>query len=92
MYQDAYTITKGHIYFPAEHFLQCYCHLVSFSNKYKIRLVNKLDFRFKLTAVPSEAIFRYLISGAMNILCLFEEKLLLSNEELFVFLPWNNSV
>lgn len=57
MYKDMYTVTKGHLYSPVEYLQQFYCHLVSFSNRYKIQPVNKLDVRFKLTAVPSEAIF-----------------------------------
>lgn len=44
MYKDMYTVTKRHVYSPIEHFPQCYCHLLSFPNKYKIQSVNKLDF------------------------------------------------
>lgn len=54
-----YTVTKGHLYSPAEYLVWFYCHFVSFSKRYKIQSVNKLDFRFKVTAAPSETIFRF---------------------------------
>lgn len=63
-----YTVTKGHLYSPVEYLQWFYCHFVSFSKGYKIQPVNKLDFRFKMTAAPSEAIFRYLILRTLNIL------------------------
>lgn len=86
MYKDMYTVTKGHLYSPVEYLQQFYCYLVSFSNRYKIQPVNKLDFRFKLTAVLSEAIFRYLILRILNILQLFEQTISLACEGLCVFI------
>lgn len=90
MYKDMYTVTKGHLYSPVEYLQQFYCHLVSFSNRYKIQPVNKLDFRFKLAAVPSEAIFRYLILRILHILQLFEQTILLACEGLraFIYSSW----
>lgn len=73
MYNYMHTLTKGHVYSPVESFLQCYCNLVLFLNKYEIRSVNILDFRFKLTAILSDAVFRYLILGTLNILWLSDE-------------------
>lgn len=68
MYTDMYTVTKGHLYSPVEYLQWFYCHFVSFSKGYKIQPVNKLDFRFKATAVSSETIFRNLILRTLNIL------------------------
>lgn len=68
MYKDTYTVTKGRLYSPVEYLQWFYCHFVSFSKGYKIQPVNKLDFRFKVTAAPSEAIFRYLILRTLNVL------------------------
>ena len=63
-----YTVTKGHLYSPVEYLQWFYCHFVSFSKGYKIQSVNKLEFRFKVTAAPSETISSYLILRTLNIL------------------------